>query len=51
LRDQDLNRAKQEVGLLGHDGRVDQVNTGPKTKAHDGEAITAIGMEEEKKAE
>lgn len=49
--DQELNRAKQEVGLVGHNGRVDQVKTGPKKKAVEGEKITTIGMDEEKKAE
>jgi len=51
LSDQELNRVKQEVGLVGHNGRVDQVKTGPKKKAVEGEKITTIGMDEEKKAE
>ena len=51
MSDQELNRVKQEVGLVGHNGRVDQVKAGPKKKkAVEGEKIT-IGMNEEKKAE
>lgn len=50
-RDQELNRAKQEVGLVGHDGRGWIRLTQGRINALGGGEITTIGMDEEKKAE